>query len=146
MWQRLLKSLQTPPAQDPAARRRLASAVLLLECARADFEHQPAELAAVREELARSFGLSAAELDTLLQRAGDEQQQAVSLHAYTADLNRQLSPEERRELIAMLWRVAYADGHLDAHEEHLLRKLADLLYVSHSVFVNEKLIAAGQRA
>jgi len=37
--------------------------------------------------------------------------------------------------------VAMADGHLDAHELHLMRKIADLLYVGHADYV-----AAKQRA
>jgi uncharacterized tellurite resistance protein B-like protein len=34
-----------------------------------------------------------------------------------------------------------ADGHLDAHELHLMRKIADLLYIGHADYV-----AAKQRA
>jgi uncharacterized tellurite resistance protein B-like protein len=41
----------------------------------------------------------------------------------------------------MLWELAYADGELDAHEEHRIRRLAGLLHVSHSEFIRTKLAA-----
>jgi uncharacterized tellurite resistance protein B-like protein len=40
-----------------------------------------------------------------------------------------------------MWQVAYADGHLSAHENHLMRKIADLLYVSHSDYIAAKVRA-----
>ena len=43
------------------------------------------------------------------------------------------------ELIKNMWEVAYADGNLDRYEEHLIRRVAELLYVSHSDFIKTKL-------
>ena len=37
--------------------------------------------------------------------------------------------------------VAYADGELSAYEEHFVRRIADLLYVSHSAYIGAKLRA-----
>ncbi|HUP91489.1 MAG TPA: TerB family tellurite resistance protein [Solimonas sp.] len=141
MWQRLSRILQQPAPPDADARRRLALAVLLLETARADFAQEPAEIEAVRRELGRHFGVPPAELDALLQQAGQRAREAVSLHEFVAALNAGATPEERAAMIAMLWRVAYADGRLDPHEEHLVRRLAELLHVPHAVFIREKLAA-----
>jgi len=44
-------------------------------------------------------------------------------------IKRDFSPEERVRLVEHLWRVAYADGRLDPHEDHYVRKIAHLLYV-----------------
>ena len=138
MWKRWLSRLEGP---DVAAHppRDIATAVLLLECARADFANEPAELDTIRQLLSSKFGLSAAELDTLIGDAGKASRDAVSLHAPVARLNSELSHEDKRELMAWLWRVAAADGYIDANEEHLLRKLADLLYISHADFIRTKL-------
>jgi hypothetical protein len=35
--------------------------------------------------------------------------------------------------------VAYADQHLDRYEDHLVRKVADLIHVRHSDFIRTKL-------
>lgn len=142
LWQRLLQSLEaSPPALDPQSRLRSACAVLLLECARADFDSHPAELEAVRTALASRFGLAEGELETLLGEAHSQAHSAVSLHEFVHQLNANLPPGEKRQIMAMLWRVAYADGRLDAHEEHLMRKLGDLLYVSQQDYIQTKLAA-----
>ena len=44
----------------------------------------------------------------------------------------------------MLWLVAFADGKKDAHEEHMVRKIAGLLHVAHPDFIDAKLKARGQ--
>lgn len=141
MWKRLLSRLEAEPRNETTT-RELACAVLLLECARADFEHTEVEIAAVRKDLSAHFGLAEQELERLIGDAGREARSAVSLHDYVAKLNRDMSPEDKRHLMAMLWRVAYADAHLDPHEEALLRKLADLLYIPQADFVREKLAAS----
>jgi uncharacterized tellurite resistance protein B-like protein len=143
MWQRLLQRLQAPPAADETARRRLACAVLLLECARADFEHHEAELDTVRAALSAHFGLAPDELDALIAEAGDHARRAVSLHDYVERLNRGLDAADKRRILDLLWRVAYADGRVDPHEEHLLRRLADLLHLPHRDYIAAKLAAAG---
>lgn len=114
-------------------------AMLLLECARADFEQQPAELDEVRRLLGSELGLSGAALDELLRDAGQTARESVSLHGAVSRLNAELAPDDKRRLMAWLWRVALADGRIDAHEEHLLRKLADLLHVAHADFVRTRL-------
>lgn len=138
MLKRWLERLQGPDA-DPHPPRDIATAMILLECARADFEHAPPELETVRAALRDSFGLDEVALDRLVGEAGRANRHTVSLHAPITRLNAELSAEEKRSLIGWLWRVAMADGRLDPHEEHLLRRLADLLHVSHAEFIRRKL-------
>lgn len=140
MWQKLLRHFESPPV-DTAARQRIAIAVLLLECARADFERSDSEMAAVRQALRGYLSLDDAALEQLLAEAGERARQAVSLHEFVQRLNASMQPSDKIELIAMLWHVAYADGRLDVQEEHLLRRLADLLYIPHSDFIASKLQA-----
>lgn len=140
MWKQWLSRLESSrgeshPPQD------IARAVLLLECARADFDHAPVEINAVRDALAAQLGLSVPEVDRLIEQAQDSSEQAVSLHGPIARLNRELSPEAKRELMGWLWRVACADGRIDPHEEHLLRKLADLMHLGHAEYIRSKLLA-----
>lgn len=141
MWRRLLGGLAREQGQDRLPATQLATAVLLLECARADFEHSEPELVAVREALRTSFGLDDEAIDQLVAEGSREARHAVSLHEYLARINREMKAQDKRALVAHLWRVAWADGRLDPHEEHLLRKLADLLHVPHSVLIQEKLAA-----
>jgi uncharacterized tellurite resistance protein B-like protein len=144
MLKRWLERLQQTDAQAGPLRRQVACAVLLLECARADFDHQPVELQAVREALGAHFGIGGADLENLIAQAGREAEQSISLHDYVARLNGELSAEDKAAVMDMLWRVAYADGRLDPQEEALIRRLAELLYVPHAQFVRSKLAVAGQ--
>lgn len=142
MLRRWLDRLDRVTPEQGAPPSRLAIAVLLLECARADFDSSAVEIEAVRSALAGRFGISGEELEGLIGDAGREVRQAVSLHDYVSRLNRELSAEDKRSVLGMLWRIAWADGRVDPQEEALVRRIADLLYVSHAVFVQEKLAAA----
>ena len=39
---------------------------------------------------------------------------------------------DRIRLVEHLWRVAFSDGQLNLYEDHYVRKIADLLYVSNT--------------
>ena len=120
---------------------RLAVAALLVEIARADHEVAPAERSSIRRMLAAGYGLDPEPAGELLARAERAVEESVSLYEFTRRLNEELSPDEKADTVEMLWRVAFADGHIDKYEEHLVRKAADLLYVPHRRFIRAKLKA-----
>ena len=117
----------------------LAVAQLLLEIARSDSSITLSEMTVIRAHLSQAYGFDEKQLDELIVKAEANVEQAVSLHDTVKTVNGALSAEEKAGLMHALWQVAYADQRLDAHEEALLRRLADLLYVPHSVFIREKL-------
>ena len=140
MLNRLLQKLKTEaPRTDPAAQQRLAAAVLLFEMARADYEQQPSEHDALRDGLIKDFGVPEATVDALLAQAEVRARHSVSLYEFVTMLNATMDLEGKRALLQLLWKVAFADGKIDPHEEHLLRRLADLLHLSHADFIRGKL-------
>jgi len=131
----LSNSLGGPADAEPGDRDhalRLATAILLVELMRADYREDITENEAVFTELRRRFSLTEDEVSLLVDEARREADHTVTLQGYTRLLHERLSLEEKHSVIEMLWRVAMADDHLDKHEDHLVRKLADLLYVSHA--------------
>jgi uncharacterized tellurite resistance protein B-like protein len=145
MLDRLLGLLGgTAPAAREQPTEQLAVALLLLELARADFDFAEVEQARIRELLAQRYQLEPAQVDELMRQAQGAGREAVSLFDYVRTLNARLQPADKYPLIEMLWQVAYADGRLDPHEEHLLRKLAGLLYIPEADFIRAKL-AAGEK-
>lgn len=108
---------------------RLATAALLLEMARADREEAPEERRLVETLIARHFSMERAAAEALLARADQSLDHAVSLYEFTRVLNDTLTAPERRTVVQMVAEVAAADGRFDKHEQHLLSKLADLLYL-----------------
>ena len=136
------------PSVHSAHGRHLAAAALLIEVARADYGFDPREQLALQEALRRSFDLSHAEIETLLALAEAEAREATSSYAFTRLINEEYSDEEKSDLLRAMWSVAFADGEVDKYEEHLIRKIAGLIYVPHSEFIRTKLEAgaAAQRS
>lgn len=121
---------------------QLAIAVLLVEVMRADSAHCSVERSALRDVLRQRFELSADELERLIELAELRSIEAHDLHSFTAVLNQSFDEHERQKIFEELWQIAYADGRLDAHENHLMRRLADLLHIRHAAYVGTKLKAS----
>lgn len=115
---------------DREAALRKATAVLMLDVARADQVFAGSELDRVLELVESHFGLSAKEAAELVDAAGDEAEDLTSVHQFTQLLHEHLNEEEKARIVSLLWQIAYADGHLDKYEDSLVLKISDLLYVS----------------
>lgn len=120
---------------------RLASAVLLIDAARADHHAHDVEMQVVQRLLRDRFELAPEETAALVQHASAELDHAVALQGFTRQLVDALDEAERGALVGMLWDVVHADGEVHAWEEHLVRRIADLLYVPHGEFIRRKLEA-----
>jgi len=77
----------------------------------------------------------------LIELAKDEQDRAASLHQFTQLVNDNCDTNEKFELMVGMWRIAFADDHLDKYEEYMVRKVSELIYISHSDFIRSKQIA-----
>ena len=145
MFERLKTLLQQfPVAPSGVAAEQaapMAAAMLLLEVAWADQNITDAELEATREAVQSMFGLSKEQVQSLVDRAKAEHDTAISMYPFTRAVNESLSMDDKRHLILLLWRLAGADNEVDVHEEYTIRRIADLLYVSHDDFIAAKLQA-----
>ena len=110
----------------------MAAAVLLIEMARADFEQDDLENEMIIELLKEYFLLDHEDVHDLFLEAEKIADNSVSLHEFTRTLHKTLNNEAKNEIIEMLWRLALVDDSLDRYEDYLVRKIADLLYVSNS--------------
>ena len=144
----LFNSLTVPSpafaAQDPGGREhtlQLATAVLLVEMMRADAECSVQEQQAIIAALRGKFGLADDEVERLFELGRTTSRDAPDLFTFTSQLNRGFSLEQKLRMVEYLWQVAFADGILNHHENQLMLKLGDLLYIPRGDFV-----AAKQRA
>jgi len=110
----------------------LATALLLVEVARADYTEDLAEERVIEDLLRKNFDLDDEEIALLIAEARTEADHSASLQQFTRTLHERLSHAEKHRIVEMLWHVALADHHLDKHEDHLVRRIAGLLYVSHT--------------
>ncbi|MFQ5934923.1 MAG: TerB family tellurite resistance protein [Acidiferrobacterales bacterium] len=119
-------------------RLQVATSAILIEMTRADFDVHPEELAAVARAVRTAFGVSAAEIEELLQLAEEEVRRATDYYQFTSLINKGFSPEDKARVIELMWDVAYADSRVDKYEDHLVRKIAGLLHVPHKEFIAAK--------
>jgi len=126
---------------DGAHRLRLATAALLVEVVRGDGGIAPAELEALLAAIKARFDLEPGEAAELVALAESETRQANDYYQFTSLINRSFRPEEKLRVIELMWQVAYADATLSANEQHVLRKVAELLHVPHGDYIAAKMRA-----
>ena len=118
---------------------QLACAALLIEVMDSDNQQDAREMNELVEVLKKTSGLAHDKIDELVTLAKLKNRQATSLYEFTELINGNYHYEEKLLLIENMWRVAYSDDHLDKYEDHLIRKIAELIYVRHSDFIRTKL-------
>ena len=116
--------------QDRQAVLCLATAVLMLDVARADHVFEESEFDRVLNLIEAHFGLTPEDAAQLVNLASDRAEELISVHEFTQLLHEHLDEDEKAHIIALLWQIAYADGRLDKYEDSLVLKISDLLYVS----------------
>ncbi|MGM0595185.1 MAG: TerB family tellurite resistance protein [Pseudomonadota bacterium] len=123
---------------------RLATAALLVEMSRQDEAVHKVEQETIERALRERFDLAGAEVDELCRLAQQEVAEATDYYQFTALIKDHLSVEQKERVVELLWQVAIADGHIDSFEEHMVRRIADLLYLPHSAFIRAKHRALGE--
>ncbi|VAX05392.1 hypothetical protein MNBD_GAMMA25-1213 [hydrothermal vent metagenome] len=120
---------------DTGDNTQLAAALLLVEVMNADHNIDEREKKAVQAGLKNIFDLSDEEVREIFEIAEDHAKDVVSLQKYTSILNSDLKPEEKLNLLEQIWRVVLSDDNVDKYEEHLVRQIAELLYIRHSDYI-----------
>lgn len=121
---------------------QLASAALMIEVLYADYSVNQDELDILQALLQENFGVSRDEALELIELAEAERTEATDYYQFTSLINEYYTQQQKRELVTHLWQMAYADKTVHKFEEHLVRKLSDLLHVPHSAFIQSKHKAA----
>lgn len=118
---------------------QLASAALLIEIGKADHQHDAREDEAIAAAIRGTCSLGDEAIEELLTEARVASANAPSLYDFTHVINERCSEEQKYALVRECWRVAFADGNVDKYEDHLIRKIADLIYLPHSLLIKAKL-------
>jgi len=128
----------TNPTGDKIHQQQLAAASLMVEVMVIDKQLCDDELTMIQQLLKQQFQLTDREIDQLVKLAHGEVSEATSLYQFTRQVNDHFDQTSKNELIKNLWQVAFADNVLDKHEEAIIRRIADLIHVSHSNFIRAK--------
>ncbi len=136
---KLTKKEEEEAPSSAMSRVDLTCAALLVEVMNSDHELDEREHQEFMAVLQQSYNIAEADLEELIQLAKDEAFEATSLYEFTKLINDSYDYEQKIELIENMWRIAFSDKRLDKYEDHLIRKVSELIYVSHSDFIKTKL-------
>jgi len=123
------------------SQKHLAVAALLIEVAMADHIFDEREMQSLQDHLKQKFSIQDGQLTELIALATEESAEATSLHQFTTLVHQHCTQQEKFELLISMWELALADNDLNKYEEYVIRKVADLIYVSHAEFMRAKSIA-----
>ena len=116
-----------------------ACSALLIEVAYADKIFDESEINSLKESLKETYSIDEEIINELISDAKKTVDESTSLYEYTRVVNDEFDYSDKLELLSRIWKLAFADGNLDKYEDHLIRKISDLIHISHSDFIKIKL-------
>ena len=118
---------------------RIATCALFLEMAQIDGEFSDEERERILGILKQEFDLSEEVAAELTNAADKERKDSIDLWKFTNLINENYSEDEKVRVVEFLWKLVYADGKLDQHEDYLIHKLATLLEIGHGQLIDAKM-------
>jgi uncharacterized tellurite resistance protein B-like protein len=123
---------------------RVATCALFLEIANIDDEFSDEERASILKIIESEYNLTEQQALELARRAASQLEGSIDCWEFTNLINDNYNEEEKMRVVELLWRVVYADGKLEEHEDYLIHKLAGLLRLTHKQLIAAKLKVLGQ--
>jgi len=137
-----LKPETTLPNLDSTALNE-AIATLLIEAARVDDNTTEADIAEAKKSLKLLANINSEQADVLIGKVSLPKNRPTSYLPLTRTINQNLDYDQKCVLIGAMWAIAHSDSHIDPHEDHIIRKISDLIYVSHRDFIDQKIKSQG---
>jgi uncharacterized tellurite resistance protein B-like protein len=116
----------------------MACTVLLCEVMKADGHLDDDEQLLLTKIISEQFLLAPDEVTALIQQAIELSEHAIDFHQFTSKINSHYSPQEKEKIVTLLWQLAIADGQIASIEEHIIRRISDLLHLSHAQYIRAK--------
>jgi uncharacterized tellurite resistance protein B-like protein len=113
----------------------VAATALMVQLARVDENEDQRELETIVDCAVDAHEVTREEAQAILGDARSQASDATSVYEFTGQLNDHLDQEAKQAILESIWRVAFADGRIDKYEEHLIRRLADLLHLNHREYM-----------
>ena len=137
LFKNLFKSKEIEEeSKDSSIQKSICS--LMIEVAYADNQLDDSELKVMANSLSK-LDIEKEEIQEIVDATLAKSKESISFYEHTRILNDKLDYDQKKEVLNSVWAIAFADGEMDKHEEHLIRRIADLLYLNHKDFINAKL-------
>lgn len=145
LFEQRLDPARAADGQQRLKASELAGAALMVELMESDHELDDRESREFIRVLTDTFAIAPEEVDQIVRRARESARNSTSLYEFTRLINDHYSHQDKVALVESLWRIAFADERLDKYEESLIRRISDLIHVSHADFIQTKLQVRGPR-
>lgn len=137
-----LKQLFAAPEEEPvepdAHQLAVAATALMVQLSRVDNDEDERELEVIVDCAVKAHQITREEAADILSDALNHADDATSLYEFTGRINEDLDQQQKQMLLTSIWRVALADGRIDKYEEHLIRRMADLLHLNHREYMQAR--------
>ena len=127
------------PGKDSQHSVLVATCALFLEMAEIDNEFARSECNHIIDILKKEYALDDGYAEELAKAALAERENSYDLWRFANLINQNYTNEEKIQIVELLWRLIYADGHLSDHEQYLITKLRKMLRLTHSQVIDAKL-------
>ena len=107
----------------------LTAAILAYEIARSDGDISEPELAILLDEIKKISIKVGKEAKKIFEIIEEYSRNSVSFYEFIDEINKDYSKDNKLSLIRFLYDVAYADKILEANEERLIRRIADMIKI-----------------
>ena len=117
---------------------QLATIALFIEMMVQDGSEHKNEKEAVNKAIQSCFKIPTHKIDELFLLAEEELKQSADYFQFTQLINKNFNQPQKIKIIENLWLIAFSDSQLDDLEEHMVRKIAELIHVPHMQFIKAK--------
>ncbi len=101
--------------------------ILLVDIAKIDGNFSSEERKEISSILHDDFDVDEQNIESMIAKAEEFLKREDSIYDFTQVINKNLSNDDKYELLKKLWRLVYADHNKDVYEEHMVKKIAGLL-------------------
>lgn len=135
---KLFITSDSEPVRPDAHQLAVAATALMVQLSRVDNQEDERELKTIVDCAVKAHQITREEAEDILDDALAHADDATSLYQFTGQINDHLDQQQKQSLLESIWRVAFADGRIDKYEEHLIRRMADLLHLNHREFMQAR--------
>ena len=116
----------------------LISLCLAFEVAASDNEIDKKEKELILNKIKDNVDTSVLNSDEVFEIIKNENEVKVSFYDLIHEINKNLSKDEKEEVVRLLWETAYADNILEVDEERIIRRSAEMLGIKSSIVLKIK--------
>ena len=133
MFEKLKKIFETNNSEINSVDDTLISYLvsLFVEVSRVDYKIDEKEINFIIEILAKEFNFN---LDLIKEKLNivRTSDRLIGYHPIIKYLNENFDINFKKKVVLGLWKIAFINNDLDKYEDHLVRKVSDLLYINHA--------------